>query len=95
KAVNDRKQVAVLVPTTILAMQHYQTFKERLENFPVKGDFINRFRTTKQVKEIVEKVKSGEIDILVGTHKIVNKDIQFKDLGLLVIDEEQKFGVKV
>jgi transcription-repair coupling factor (superfamily II helicase) len=95
KAVNDRKQVAVLVPTTILAMQHYQTFKERLENFPVKVDFINRFRTTKQVKEIVEKVKSGEIDILVGTHKIVNKDIQFKDLGLLVIDEEQKFGVKV
>ncbi|WP_026952933.1 transcription-repair coupling factor [Algoriphagus mannitolivorans] len=95
KAVNDRKQVAVLVPTTILAMQHYQTFKERLENFPVKVDYINRFRTAKEIKEIVSQVKTGEIDILVGTHKIVNKDIVFKDLGLLIIDEEQKFGVKV
>jgi transcription-repair coupling factor (superfamily II helicase) len=95
KAVNDRKQVAILVPTTILAMQHFQTFKERLENFPVKVDYINRFRSTKEIKVIVNQVKSGEIDILVGTHKIVNKDIEFKDLGLLVIDEEQKFGVKV
>ncbi len=95
KAVNDRKQVAVLVPTTILAMQHFQTFKERLENFPVKVDYINRFRTAKDIKAIKEQVKSGEIDILVGTHKIVNKDIEFKDLGLLIIDEEQKFGVKV
>lgn len=95
KAVNDRKQVAVLVPTTILAMQHFQTFKERMENLPLKIDYINRFRTAKEVREIVEQVKSGEIDILIGTHKIVNKDIVFKDLGLLVIDEEQKFGVKV
>lgn len=95
KAVNDRKQVAILVPTTILAMQHYQTIKERLSAFPVKVDYINRFRTTKQVREIVEQVKTGEIDILVGTHRIVNKDVQFKDLGLLIIDEEQKFGVKV
>ncbi|GAB3007916.1 transcription-repair coupling factor [Cyclobacterium sediminis] len=95
KAVNDRKQVAVLVPTTILAMQHYQTFKERLENFPVTIDYINRFRTAKEVREIIEKVGSGEIDILIGTHKIVNKAMRFKDLGLLVIDEEQKFGVKV
>ncbi|AGA77583.1 transcription-repair coupling factor [Echinicola vietnamensis] len=95
KAINDRKQVAVLVPTTILAMQHYRTFKERLEGFPVKVDYINRFRTTKQVKEITKQVTSGEIDILVGTHRIVNKDVQFKDLGLLIIDEEQKFGVKV
>ncbi|QDH78212.1 transcription-repair coupling factor [Echinicola soli] len=95
KAINDRKQVAVLVPTTILAMQHYRTFKERLEGFPVKVDYINRFRSTKQVKEITKQVTSGEIDILVGTHRIVNKDIQFKDLGLLIIDEEQKFGVKV
>ncbi|MFC3879930.1 transcription-repair coupling factor [Algoriphagus namhaensis] len=95
KAVNDRKQVAVLVPTTILAMQHFQTFSERLSGFPLKIDYINRFRTAKEVKEIVSQVKSGEIDILVGTHKIVNKDIVFKDLGLLVIDEEQKFGVKV
>nr|WP_287938531.1 transcription-repair coupling factor [Algoriphagus sp.] len=95
KAVNDRKQVAVLVPTTILAMQHFQTFKERLQNFPVKVDYINRFRSAKDIKAIKEQVKSGEIDILVGTHKIVNKDIEFRDLGLLIIDEEQKFGVKV
>lgn len=95
KAVNDRKQVAVLVPTTILAMQHYQTFKERLGSFPVKVDYINRFRTAKEIKEITAQVTSGEIDILVGTHRIVNKDIKFRDLGLLVIDEEQKFGVKV
>ncbi|WP_460544685.1 transcription-repair coupling factor [Echinicola sediminis] len=95
KAINDRKQVAVLVPTTILAMQHYQTFKERLKDFPVQVDYINRFRSTKQVKEIAGQVGSGELDILVGTHRIVNKDIKFKDLGLLIIDEEQKFGVKV
>ncbi len=95
KAVNDRKQVAVLVPTTILAMQHYQTFSERLENFPVKVEYINRFRSAKEIKDIIAQVKSGEIDILVGTHKIVNKEIEFKDLGLLIIDEEQKFGVKV
>lgn len=95
KALNDRKQVAVLVPTTILAMQHYHTFKDRLAAFPVKVDYINRFRTAKEIKEIIKQVASGEIDILVGTHRIVNKDINFRDLGLLVIDEEQKFGVKV
>lgn len=95
KACNDRKQVAILVPTTILAMQHYRTFQERLESFPVKVEYINRFRTAKEIKEIVKQVASGEIDILVGTHRIVNKDIKFKNLGLLVIDEEQKFGVKV
>lgn len=95
KAVNDRKQVAILVPTTILAMQHYQTLSERLENFPVKVDYINRFRSAKDIKAIKEQVTSGEIDILIGTHKIVSKDIEFKDLGLLIIDEEQKFGVKV
>lgn len=95
KAVNDRKQVAILVPTTILAMQHFQTLQERLENFPVKVDYINRFRSAKDIKTIKEQVASGEIDILIGTHKIVGKDIEFKDLGLLIIDEEQKFGVKV
>jgi len=95
KAVNDRKQVAVLVPTTILAMQHFQTFKERLADFPVEIDYINRFRSAKDTKEIIKRVGTGEIDILIGTHRIVNKDIKFKDLGLLVIDEEQKFGVKV
>ncbi|HSF53534.1 MAG TPA: DEAD/DEAH box helicase, partial [Algoriphagus sp.] len=95
KAVNDRKQVAILVPTTILAMQHFQTFSERLENFPVKVEYINRFRSAKEIKDIISQVKTGEIDILVGTHKIVNKEIEFRDLGLLIIDEEQKFGVKV
>jgi len=95
KAVNDGKQVAVLVPTTILAMQHFHTFKERLSGFPVTVDYINRFRTAKETKVIMEEVKSGKIDILIGTHKIVNKSLVFKDLGLLIIDEEQKFGVRV
>ena len=95
KALNDRKQVAILVPTTILAMQHFHTFKERLANFPVKVEYINRFRSTKEIKDIISQVATGEIDILIGTHRIVNKDIKFKNLGLLVIDEEQKFGVKV
>lgn len=94
KAVTDNKQVAVLVPTTILAMQHYKTFVERMADFPVKIDYINRFRSAAQVKETLKGVASGEIGILIGTHRIVNKDIKFKDLGLLVIDEEQKFGVK-
>ncbi|MCH6233875.1 transcription-repair coupling factor [Cognataquiflexum rubidum] len=94
KALNDRKQVAVLVPTTILAMQHFHTFKERLANFPVKVEYINRFRSAKEIKDIIAQVATGEIDILIGTHRIVNKDIKFKNLGLLVIDEEQKFGVK-
>ena len=93
KAVNDSKQVAVLVPTTILALQHYHTFKDRLKDFPCHIDYINRFRTTKQKKEIIKKTKDGQIDILIGTHRLVSGDIQFKDLGLLIIDEEQKFGV--
>jgi len=95
KAVNSGKQVAILVPTTILALQHYHTFKKRLENFPVTVDYINRFRTTKEVTEIRKDVKSGSTDILIGTHRIVNKDVEFRDLGLMIIDEEQKFGVKV
>ncbi|AYA37520.1 transcription-repair coupling factor [Hymenobacter oligotrophus] len=94
KAVCDGKQVAVLVPTTILAMQHFKTFRDRLAEFPVTVDYINRFKTTKQVKETLGKVAEGKTDILIGTHRLTNKDIQFKDLGLLVIDEEQKFGVK-
>jgi len=95
KAVNNGKQVAILVPTTILAMQHFHTFDARLRDFPVTTDYINRFKTTKQITEIRKGVKSGKIDILIGTHRIVNKDIEFKDLGLMIIDEEQKFGVKV
>lgn len=95
KAVNSGKQVAVLVPTTILAMQHHRTFSGRLENMPVTVDYVNRFKSTKQITEIRKKLKEGKIDILIGTHRIVNKDMEFKDLGLMVIDEEQKFGVKV
>lgn len=95
KAAVNGKQVAVLVPTTILAMQHYRTFSERLSNFPLKVEYINRFKTTKQIKETLQRVKEGKTEILVGTHRIVNKDVEFKDLGLLIIDEEQKFGVKV
>lgn len=94
KAAADGKQVAVLVPTTILAMQHYRTFSERLSEFPVSIDYVSRFKTTGEIKEILKKVKEGNINILIGTHRIVSKDVKFKDLGLLIIDEEQKFGVK-
>lgn len=95
KAVCDSKQVAVLVPTTILCHQHYRSFSERLKEFPVKVDFINRFKSAKQVTETLKKLAAGEIDILVGTHKIVGEKVKFKDLGLMIIDEEQKFGVAV
>lgn len=95
KAVCDSKQVAILVPTTILAYQHYKTFKERLKDLPCNINYINRFRSAKEVKEIITKTTEGKIDILIGTHKIVGKDIKFKDLGLLIIDEEQKFGVGI
>jgi transcription-repair coupling factor (superfamily II helicase) len=93
KAAIDGKQVAVLVPTTILAFQHFKTFKERLKDFPIEVDFLNRFKSAAQKKETIAKVKEGKIDILVGTHGILGKEVHFKDLGLMVIDEEQKFGV--
>lgn len=93
KAVCDSKQVAVLVPTTVLALQHYQTFSKRLKGFPVNIDYINRFRTAKEQKKTIEDLKNGRIDILIGTHSIIGKNVVFKDLGLLIIDEEQKFGV--
>jgi transcription-repair coupling factor (superfamily II helicase) len=93
KAAIDGKQVAILVPTTILAFQHFKTFKERLKDFPVEIDFLNRFKSSAQKKETIAKVKEGKIDILVGTHGILGKEVHFKDLGLMVIDEEQKFGV--
>lgn len=95
KAVTDSKQVAVLVPTTILALQHYKTFKKRLKDFPVTVEYINRFKTTKEQSRIFKELEEGKIDILIGTHKLVSKNIKFHDLGLLVIDEEQKFGVGV
>ena len=93
KAACDSKQVAVLVPTTILALQHYNTFKQRLQNLPCNIDFVSRLRTTKEINDIKKRLAAGQIDILIGTHKILSQEFQFKDLGLLIIDEEQKFGV--
>ncbi len=95
KAAENGKQVAVLVPTTILAFQHHRTFTKRLEEMPVKVDYLNRFRTAKEKRIILEELKSGKIDIIIGTHQLANKNVQFKDLGLLIVDEEQKFGVAV
>ena len=95
KAVSDNKQVAVLVPTTVLAFQHYQTFSERLKDFPCRIEYISRARTAKEIRETLKDLKEGNIDIIIGTHRIVGKDVTFKDLGLLIIDEEQKFGVSV
>ena len=95
KAVDNGRQVAVLVPTTILAFQHFKNFSKRLENFPVRVDYLNRFRTVKEKRSVVEDLKAGKIDILIGTHQLVGKGVEFKNLGLLVVDEEQKFGVSV
>ena len=94
KAVMDHKQVVYLAPTTVLAKQQYETFKERMKDFPIRVDVLNRFRTTKDKNRIIKEMKLGEIDILIGTHRILGKDVEFKDLGLLIIDEEQRFGVK-
>jgi transcription-repair coupling factor (superfamily II helicase) len=95
KAVDNSKQVAVLVPTTILAYQHYRTFTARLKDLPVNVNYLNRFRSTKQKNEIINDLETGKLDIVIGTHQLVSKNIKFKDLGLLIIDEEQKFGVNV
>ncbi|MBK5192621.1 MAG: transcription-repair coupling factor [Flavobacteriaceae bacterium] len=95
KAVDNGKQVAVLVPTTILAFQHHKTFTERLKDFPVSVDYLNRFRTAKERKETLEDLAKGSVDIIIGTHQLVSKAVKFKDLGLLIVDEEQKFGVAV
>ena len=93
KAATDNKQVALLVPTTILALQHYRTFKKRLKDFPCNIEYISRLKTAKEIKQVAENLKSGKTDIVIGTHRLLNKEIKFKDLGLLIIDEEQKFGV--
>src|SRR2546423_14987118 len=93
KAVEFGKQVAILVPTTVLAEQHYRSFRERMVNYPFNIESISRFKSTKQQKETVAKLTKGEIDILIGTHRLISKDIKFADLGLVVIDEEQRFGV--
>ncbi|MGL6039538.1 MAG: transcription-repair coupling factor, partial [Soonwooa sp.] len=95
KAATDGKQVAILVPTTILAFQHYRSFKERLKDFPVNVSYLNRFRTAKQKSETIRGLEEGKIDIVIGTHQLVSKNVKFKDLGLLIIDEEHKFGVSV
>ena len=94
KAVNDHKQVVVLVPTTVLAQQHYTNFKERFQNFAVNIDVLSRFRSKKEQTETLEKLKKGQVDILIGTHRVLSKDVVFSDLGLMIIDEEQRFGVK-
>jgi len=94
KALSDNKQVAVLAPTTVLAFQHYETFKQRFAPFPLTVEMISRFRTAKQVKEILQRVEAGKVDILIGTHRLLSKDVKFADLGLLVVDEEQRFGVR-
>ena len=94
KAIMNGKQVAYLVPTTVLANQQYATFKERMSEFPVKVELLNRFRTAKEQKEVIKKLKLGEVDVVIGTHRILSKDVEFKDLGLLIIDEEHRFGVK-
>ena len=94
KAVMDHKQVAYLAPTTVLAEQQYQEFKERMKDFPIKVEILNRFKTPKYQKEVIKKLKLGEVDIVVGTHRLLSKDVEFKDLGLLIIDEEHRFGVK-
>ena len=95
KAVCDNKQVAILVPTTILALQHYKTFRKRLNDFPCQVDYINRFKTAKQQKDTLQNLADGKVDIIIGTHRLVGKDVKFLDLGLLIVDEEQKFGVSV
>ena len=94
KACMDQKQVAYLVPTTVLAQQQYESFKERMEKFPIRVDVLNRFRTPKEQKQILEKLEKGELDVVIGTHRILSKDVKFKNLGLLIIDEEHRFGVK-
>ena len=93
KAVNDSKQAAILVPTTILALQHFKTFSKRLEDFPVTVDYINRFKSATKIKDTLKRLEEGKIDIIIGTHRLLSKDIKFKDLGIFIVDEEQKFGV--
>lgn len=94
KAVMDQKQVAYLVPTTVLANQQYEEFKSRMEEFPIRVELLNRFRTKKEQEDVIKKLKLGELDVVIGTHRLLSKDVEFKDLGLLIIDEEQRFGVK-
>ena len=93
KAIQDSKQVALLVPTTLLAQQHYQTFTERLNPFPIKVEVLSRFIAQKEAKEIISRLRNGDVDLVIGTHRLLSEDIDYRDLGLLIIDEEQRFGV--
>ena len=95
KAVDNGKQVVILVPTTILAFQHYKTLSKRFKDFPVSFDYLNRFKSTKERNKIIDDLKNGRLDIIVGTHQVMNDKITYKNLGLLIVDEEQKFGVNV
>ena len=90
----DQKQVAYLVPTTILANQQYEAFRDRMKEYPIRIEVLNRFKTKREQEEIVKKLKLGEIDIIIGTHRLLSKDVEFKNLGFLIIDEEHRFGVK-
>src|SRR6185437_1404834 len=94
KAVQDNKQVAVLTPTTVLTFQHFENFKRRFAAFPITIDMMSRFRTAKQLKETGEKLEQGKVDIVIGTHRLLSKDVKFQDLGLVIVDEEQRFGVR-
>lgn len=94
KAVMDRKQVALLAPTTVLVQQHYNTFRERFADYPIRVDVLNRFRTPKEIRGTIDRLKSGEVDVVVGTHRLLSRDVSFQDLGLVIIDEEQRFGVR-
>ena len=94
KAVSDNRQVVVLAPTTVLAFQHYNTFRQRFAAFPLKIDMLSRFRTAKQQKETIAKIEAGQVDIVIGTHRALSKDVKFADLGLVIVDEEQRFGVR-
>lgn len=93
KCVTEGKQAAILAPTTILVQQHYNTVRKRFGTFPIRFEMLSRFRTAKEQKEIIKKLNDGELDLIIGTHRLLNKEIKFKDLGLLVVDEEQRFGV--
>ena len=93
KAVLDQKQAAVLVPTTVLALQHFHSFSKRFKDFPITIEFISRFKSAKETKEIIEKLEAGKIDIIIGTHKLLSDKVKFADLGLVIVDEEQRFGV--
>src|SRR6185312_8040908 len=94
KAVTDSKQVAVLAPTTVLAFQHFETFRRRFAAFPIRIELLSRFRSPKEIKQSLEEIADGKVDIIIGTHRLLSKDVLFRDLGLLIVDEEQRFGVR-